>query len=387
MAAAKAYDWLKTVQAELVDKKEFTDSGAPKAFAWEALSRKLGARFDLQDLVIQGDDPEWGSQKKFQKVVGKSAWPLSFALGSLPGVVTFLMSKDDLVVLLAIALSQQPKGVLYPDDEFLEAFYRFLVVEVLGALSTIGFDSSIAPRLISEPAPVIEGKALGMGVSISAIGRVLHGQILAPEEFALAWNERYKTVKKQKEMSSEVAQKVEVTVHLEAGETKMTHQELRQIRQGDFLLLDYCSVAPDQAGGQVTLTTSGIPLFRGLLQLDNIKIMEYPLFQKVEPAMDIDDDVTDMDEDTVDVETDEAVPAEEQTPVEKMGEIPISLKIEVGQVRMTLAKLMELQPGATIELNVDPEEGVDLVVNGKCVGKGELLRLGETLGVRILEIG
>ena len=76
-----------------------------------------------------------------------------------------------------------------------------------------------------------------------------------------------------------------------------------------------------------------------------------------------------------------------QTPVEKMANIPISLKVEVGQVRMTLAKLMELQAGATLDLNVDPEEGVDLVVNGKCIGRGELLRLGETLGVRILEIG
>jgi flagellar motor switch protein FliN len=48
---------------------------------------------------------------------------------------------------------------------------------------------------------------------------------------------------------------------------------------------------------------------------------------------------------------------------------------------------MELQPGNMLEVDLHPENGVDLVVNGKRIGKGELLRVGETLGVRILDIG
>ncbi len=375
MAAAKGYDWLKTVQAELVDKRELTYSGAPQAFAWERFSQTLGARFALQDLVIQAADPHWSTQDQLQQTVGRSAWPLSFMLGDLPGAVTFLMSKDDIGVLLAIALSKQPKGTLYPDEEFLEAFYHFLAVEVLAALSAVGFDASIAPRLIGEPPPKLEGKVLGLEVSVSTHGRIVQGQLLAPEEFALAWNNRFKAVKQQREVSPEMANTLELIVHLEAGEAMMSREELKQMRTGDFLLLNSCSLAPNQDGGQVTLTTKGIPLFRGMLQRDKIKILDYPLFQKVEPIMDIDDDL------------DEATPTDPKTPIEKMANIPISLKIEVGQVRMTLAKLMELQAGSTLELNVDPDEGVDLVVNGKCIGKGELLRLGETLGVRIVEIG
>ena len=375
MAAAKGYDWLKTVQATLVEKKELTYSGAPKGFAWDLLSQKLGSRFGLQDLTIQGTDPQWGTQEQFHQTTGKSGWPLSFALGDLPGTVTFLLSKDDIGVLLGIALSKQPKGNLYPDEEFLEAFYQFLAIEALAALTSSGFDASIAPRLISDPAPQSTGKMLGMQVSVSTSGRVIQGQLIAPEDFALAWNERFKAAKQQKEISPEMANTLELIIHLEAGEATMTRQELSQIKQGDFLILNSCSVVPGQDGGQIILTTKGVPLFRGILQRDTIKILEYPLFQKVEPMMDLDDDL------------DAATPAGEESTVEKMGNIPISLKIEVGQVRMTLAKLMELQPGSTLELNVDPEEGVDLVVNGKCIGKGELLRLGETLGVRIVEIG
>jgi flagellar motor switch protein FliN/FliY len=48
---------------------------------------------------------------------------------------------------------------------------------------------------------------------------------------------------------------------------------------------------------------------------------------------------------------------------------------------------MNLQPGNLLELNVHPEQGVDLVVNSKKIGHGELLKIGDTLGVRVLEIG
>lgn len=69
----------------------------------------------------------------------------------------------------------------------------------------------------------------------------------------------------------------------------------------------------------------------------------------------------------------------------KVEELPITVVVEVGRLKMTIQKLVELTPGNLLELDVHPENGVDLVVNGKCIGKGELLRIGETLGVRILD--
>ena len=55
----------------------------------------------------------------------------------------------------------------------------------------------------------------------------------------------------------------------------------------------------------------------------------------------------------VDENNAEADSGEQQPPGTKIGSIPISLKIEVGQIRMSLEKRsMELQPGATLPLNI-----------------------------------
>lgn len=91
---------------------------------------------------------------------------------------------------------------------------------------------------------------------------------------------------------------------------------------------------------------------------------------------------------------DEEAPEEESTvPVVKEKKLfspatlPMNIVVEVGRLQMSLQKLLELQPGNLLELNLRPESGVDLVVNGKRIAKGELLLIGDALGVRILDIG
>lgn len=84
---------------------------------------------------------------------------------------------------------------------------------------------------------------------------------------------------------------------------------------------------------------------------------------------------------------DKASPALEndKKSIVKLEDIPVTIAVEVGRLQMTMQKLMELQPGNLLELNVRPENGVDLVVSGKCIAKGELLQIGDALGVRILD--
>ena len=67
-------------------------------------------------------------------------------------------------------------------------------------------------------------------------------------------------------------------------------------------------------------------------------------------------------------------------------DMAVTVTVEVGRLKMSVKKLTELQQGNYLELDLPPESGVDLIVNGQCVGKGELLKMGETLGVRILDL-
>jgi len=67
-------------------------------------------------------------------------------------------------------------------------------------------------------------------------------------------------------------------------------------------------------------------------------------------------------------------------------DIRIDLSVELGRLDMTAKRLMELAPGDLIDMDVLPENGVDLVVRGRHVGRAELIKIGEKLGVRVIEL-
>lgn len=103
--------------------------------------------------------------------------------------------------------------------------------------------------------------------------------------------------------------------------------------------------------------------------------------------------VTEEVEETV---TEEQVEEEEpevvQMEMEEKGpvsprRIPVSIAVEVGNIQMTMDKLLQLEPGNLLDIPANPENGVDLTINGKLVARGELIRIGENLGVRIIELG
>lgn len=70
-----------------------------------------------------------------------------------------------------------------------------------------------------------------------------------------------------------------------------------------------------------------------------------------------------------------------------VGQIPVTLTIEIGRIQMSVEELLKLEPGNMLDLDVSPENGVEITVKGKVVGKGELIRIGEALGVRVIQLG
>ncbi|HPC67054.1 MAG TPA: flagellar motor switch protein FliN [Syntrophorhabdaceae bacterium] len=67
-------------------------------------------------------------------------------------------------------------------------------------------------------------------------------------------------------------------------------------------------------------------------------------------------------------------------------DIPIEISVEIGRTKMVIGELLSLSKGSTIELNKVAGEPVDIYVNEKLLGKGDMVVVNERLGVRITEI-
>ncbi len=68
-------------------------------------------------------------------------------------------------------------------------------------------------------------------------------------------------------------------------------------------------------------------------------------------------------------------------------DVRINVSVEVGRVQMPIRQVMELGPGTVIELQRGASEPVEIYANGRCIGRGEIVVVGEQFGVRITELG
>ena len=60
--------------------------------------------------------------------------------------------------------------------------------------------------------------------------------------------------------------------------------------------------------------------------------------------------------------------------------------MEIGRTKMIINDLLKLSQGSIIELNKMAGEPVEIYVNGKLMGRGEVVVVNERFGVRLTEI-
>ena len=67
-------------------------------------------------------------------------------------------------------------------------------------------------------------------------------------------------------------------------------------------------------------------------------------------------------------------------------DITLELSVELGRTKMQVREILDLGPGAVINLKKLAGEPVEVLVNNKLVAKGEVVVLDENFGVRITSL-
>jgi flagellar motor switch protein FliN/FliY len=74
------------------------------------------------------------------------------------------------------------------------------------------------------------------------------------------------------------------------------------------------------------------------------------------------------------------------TGLEILHEVEMGVTAELGRTRMQVREILDLCPGAVIELDRAAGSPVDILVNGTLIARGEVVVIDEEFGVRITEV-
>jgi flagellar motor switch protein FliN/FliY len=444
----QSYTWLRKIPGELFALDEKPLLGSAPDFPWDKFSEQLNRSLQTTDIVISPGELQWRTSTELFAGLGDRLTGSCFSVGPLAGNVWWLMPEQSVMRFMELLLIKQPDHSLETtvDNDFIKASCQFLAIEAISAFDKVDFDKKLTP-LMMRSTDLPNESCLCLDISIVFKGETIYGRLCLSSMFRKAWMQRY--LQKDKSLSAlPMADSLDVVIHLEAGKIDIMPSEWQQLKVGDYVLLDSCSFEPEEDKGRVMLVINGIPCFRGKIKQGSLKILEHPLYHEVDKAMtippkkdeshdedenfdedfddldldaeesEIESDVTDDTEDfDLDIEDEDdesgiekaapipekkkvaekpvakpAVPPKEVKPALppkvalSLEDIPMPVVIEVGRIQMSVKKLLELQPGNMLELDIHPESSVDMVVNGKRIARGELLRIGDVLGIRIMEL-
>lgn len=66
--------------------------------------------------------------------------------------------------------------------------------------------------------------------------------------------------------------------------------------------------------------------------------------------------------------------------------VNVALTFELGRRTLGLGELKALGEGHVFDLGLDPESPIDLIANGARIGQGEIVEIGERIGVRVVRL-
>lgn len=426
-----AWDWLKSVSRELYNLDDTPLLGQAPAFDWERLSQEFAKTFSLDTVKFTPKELIWKEKDAILSGIASPHVSTEIAATGIDGTVSFWMCREDVEHVMARALQISEVVSELQTEEVVTNFHRFLGIETVCMLNAIGYDPRISFKITSHAAEIKEA-ALCQYISIQIGKEKMQAVLVMPNTFLTSWREFF--LQPAQATATPNLDEIETTLHIEAARTTLPFADLLKIRPGDFVLLDEVFYDKEKENSFVFLTFNGKILFRAALQNGGLQILEIPLQNEVNTPMveqvntpepptnqapppedenPFAEEVEDEDEGLELVEAaanttieELAKPPEEKTqevkpkkaasivptPTPKSDkltaqDIPTQLIIEVAAVNISVQKLLELAPGNLLDLGITPESGVNLVVNGRVVGKGELLKIGETIGVRILQIG
>ena len=69
-----------------------------------------------------------------------------------------------------------------------------------------------------------------------------------------------------------------------------------------------------------------------------------------------------------------------------LKDVEVEVTLEVGRKRMKIGDLLRMGAGQTLELEKAAGEPLEIVVNGRVIGRGEAVVIGDRYGLRITQI-
>jgi len=369
--------WIKNVETVIKGSKALPMWGTFPSFPWKEFTKNFSEALGTKKFKMTAGAAEWKTGNAILDGMGKSPLHLCIELSPLKGNLSLVFPSEDFQTLSSWVIHPQAGGEGFADPYLQKGFFRYLAVEAMHVITQMQILRGLAPKIVELP--LSKEEAYCIDIAIEKDQQTIWGRMICPLTLQESFNTHF-TEEWSLDLHSGFYGDIMLDCNLTLGETSLSQEAWKGIREGDFIILDHFSYSPQTKKGTFQFNLQSTPLFQVKLKDENIKILDYAYYSEENI----------MEESLEEPALEEEVVAITEKSPEKMiapTKVPIILTVEVAKLKMNLDKLLRIKPGNVLELSVKPEKEVSLVVNGQPVASGILIQVGDVLGVKISKVG
>jgi len=418
------------IEKRLIEALDLPLSKAAFSVPTEALLDKLSELFHIEKPTYKIGNAKVIPDTDLENLFPEGTFFERLIFPPLEGELYVITPHESLKDIAHLVLHKQAKEDEIVSRDFLEGMKRFLVTEALVGLNAVKFELASSALIEQKKAPTVPGCLYPLTLTFSAHKVSFH--LFATTDFLKSYQVHTKP-QKQTQIPDSLKKSLLTEISLEAGQFSIRLNELSSLKQGDFVILDRCSIDPDSGHGNISFCLKQKPLFRGKIKEGKIKVLEYPFdtigdfntmnddpkmpegfgqkppekpatpdpskeFAENDPdaQMTGDNPWIEQDPSTLNEGSSEDMSLSEtegnysleksSSPIKNPGAISLDVHVELGRLKITAEKLLNLAPGQTLELAVHVDEGVSCMVGDTKVASGQLVKLGDLIGVRLTSV-
>lgn len=83
---------------------------------------------------------------------------------------------------------------------------------------------------------------------------------------------------------------------------------------------------------------------------------------------------------------DDSIAGDEDFNLDVILDVPVTIAMEIGQTKISIRNLLQLNQGSVIELDRLAGEPLDVLINGTLIAHGEVVVVNEKFGIRLTDV-
>ncbi|MCH9811404.1 FliM/FliN family flagellar motor switch protein [bacterium] len=392
--------WIEKAIPEIFDTLSVKEMGSVPAFPMDRVIDNLKGALNVDNLSISIEKMDFVEGNTFFKGLSKKTLSTTLSLFPIDGNCFLVIGLDDAKSLVS-TVEEESAGstkMMLENESVVKGIYTYFVTEVIDSIMQTKAYGNLTMKISDTPFRELSAFCIDLLFHIENLS--IPVKLLFPKDSYKKIQDHFAFIPPTLENLENIPN-IRVPITIRNGSATLSRDELEDLEEGDFVILHNSFYKPSEKKGSFQMLIGNHPIFQAKIQKDGMKILDYLYFYD-EEAMDensennpfeevdksplpddneIDGDL--LEEDILEEELEnDALLSPEKT---DLSGINLTMNMEIARFSLTLEELKKLSPGHKLPVPINPKQ-VNLVISGKSIGTGEIIEIGDTIGVKITKL-